>query len=822
MASGRQVEYSLRLNSNAVSVLGQADIAANKFDNSMWQVQKTLASFGLGLGAHFLIDAAKDWTQAAADYEQAMLRIKNASKTDEIGVFNESFLNTQVDKFKTKLQETADAYGNFLFKIRNANLNNDVSNRLFENISLISKVGGIPQDQMDSQIRNIGILLGEGVLEARHLRQLSYVDPQIVPFLAQALGLKDNEATQLSGILNKDVSEETAQQQFAQMISSGKLTKSALKSDIIIDAIELQRKSLEGKLPETLHTLNSELNDFSNALVRFKNSMVLDNKPELLGFINDIKGDIHWLSEHEEGIIKVGKAIFEVIKLYAEWRLALVAIQAPLAIVSFFTNEQQRLNSVIDSYKTKSIVVNQELIETNNELSNSNITLLSTSNNLDNLRIKEIQLDNIYAENKISLTDQMILHEAAYNEQQLKNFYIRLEVSERNLIEEQAIKEKILFVQQNFNNLEQQYLNENESANIEYNAIRKEILDSRAKNYGELTEVQIAMMAELDRVEEERILNHEIKLSALRDESIAQQSLYNQNLSILQNENIRKLSEIGNLEVSNQAEFNNSMQLLRASDLSSSEAYANEKQLINEQMLYQQSIINAGLIANPIGTTNLSIGLAGASLGSTGLLAGIGSGLASAAMPVAVVWMAGSIIDGMVGKIGNTGVDFNIWDLANPQSKGFWNQIFAIKKASSDSDYQEALDHLNYEESKKKKGSLIDERNLGLFSLDKLLGLNGVFDPYTIYDPNDHFSVFSKSKSGTSSGISNPTKPEHIRGNSSNYFSVHIQTMNGINKLDIKEASKETIEDIKQEVGTEIDRMLTEVINDIQVSHNEH
>ena len=46
--------------------------------------------------------------------------------------------------------------------------------------------------------------------------------------------------------------------------------------------------------------------------------------------------------------------------------------------------------------------------------------------------------------------------------------------------------------------------------------------------------------------------------------------------------------------------------------------------------------------------------------------------------------------------------------------------------------------------------------------------------------------------------------------------------MNGINKLDIKEASKETIEDIKQEVGTEIDRMLTEVINDIQVFYNEH
>ena len=179
MASGRQVEYQLRINSNAALVLGQADAAANKFDNSMWQVQKTLASFGVGLGAHFLIDAAKGWTQGAADFEQAMLRIKNASQ-EGFGEINKTFATDQVDKFKLKLQETADAYGSFLFKIKNAHLDNNTQNRLFENLNVVGKVAAIPQEQMDATVRNLGIMLGEGVLEARHLRQLSYVHPQIV------------------------------------------------------------------------------------------------------------------------------------------------------------------------------------------------------------------------------------------------------------------------------------------------------------------------------------------------------------------------------------------------------------------------------------------------------------------------------------------------------------------------------------------------------------------------------------------------------------------------------------------------------------------
>ncbi len=364
MASGRHVEYTLRLNSNATSVLLGATTAANKFDNSMWQVQKTLASFGLGLGAHFLIDAAKNWTQAAADYETAMLRIRNASK-EGLGVFNSEFLLKETNFFKLKLQETSDAYGSFLFKIRNAGLSNDVQNRLFDNLTLVGKVSAIPQEQMDATVRNLGILLGEGVLEARHLRAISYVHPQIVPYLAKALGLKDNQKDAFAGILNEDTDDATAMQKLSKLISSGKLTKLALNSSILIDAFELYRESIETKLPETLRTVQSELNVLSNTWLTFKNNLVLDQKEELIHFFHSLEDSIKWLADHEAGIIRVGKVIFDVFKIWAEYKLIQLGINLALgaynAISGLFISNVVTQTSTTAGLNSQLTILNNNL-----------------------------------------------------------------------------------------------------------------------------------------------------------------------------------------------------------------------------------------------------------------------------------------------------------------------------------------------------------------------------------------------------------------------------------------------------------------------------
>lgn len=345
----RNVTYTLNLNSNVSQILTQADKDAVKFDNTMWNLQKTLSSFGVGLGAHFLIDAAKSWTQGAADFESAMLRIKNASESVKLGIGNQFFIDKEVDRFKLKLQESIDAYGGFLFKIKNAGLSNNEKNKLFDEILTVSKVSGIPMSEMESTIRNTAIMLGEGVLEARHLRGLSYTHPQLVPFIADALGLQDYKKDQFTKLLHVeskgDITDITKEQELSRLISSGKLTKLALPAKIILEAYEKYAESVSGKLPETLTTLQSNINDLDVAWERFKNDFVLDNKYEITNFFGELKDGIHWLKEHEYSIIHIGKNLLTILKLYAEWKIAMFALNTANSVYLAFMQGYQGLAS---------------------------------------------------------------------------------------------------------------------------------------------------------------------------------------------------------------------------------------------------------------------------------------------------------------------------------------------------------------------------------------------------------------------------------------------------------------------------------------------
>jgi hypothetical protein len=321
MASGRQVEYSLKLNSNASFVLQQAERDAVRFETSMWQVQKTLASFGLGLGAHFLIDAAKDWTQAAADFESAMLRIKNASD-EGFGIKNQLFIKKEVNEFKTDLQETVDAYGSFLFKIKNANISTAQKNNLFEEILGVGKVAGLTEAQMKPVVNNVSTMLAEGVLEARHLRMLSYTHPQVLPYLADILGL---DKSKVAGAA-KTEDEGKALQIFSQLLSSGKLTKAGVDSKVLLEAFDTYWNDVKTKLPETLTTLQSNINDLSNTWLNFKNSLVLGQKPELVGFFDSLKSDIKWLQDHQDGLVKTVKVIWDLVEGWLVYKGAMLVI----------------------------------------------------------------------------------------------------------------------------------------------------------------------------------------------------------------------------------------------------------------------------------------------------------------------------------------------------------------------------------------------------------------------------------------------------------------------------------------------------------------
>jgi hypothetical protein len=403
--SNRQVTYTLKLNSNVSGILNQADKDALHLDSTMWQVQKTMAAFGVGLGANYLIDAAKNWTQGAADYEMAMLRIKNASDNAITGIRNGFFINKEVDDFKIKLEETIQAYGGFLFKIKNAHLSTGQKNTLFDDILTVSKASGIPLSEMESTIRNTSVMLGEGVLEARHLRGLSYTHPQLVPFIAQELGLKDNDMSLFNSLMHAKSADEndiTKEQQLSRLISSGKLTKAAIPAETIVEAYHKYAESVKKLIPETLETVESEINTLGNTWDRFKNKMILDEKGELVTFFHELTGGVHWLVEHQEQLMSIGSSIVKIALAYGTWRLAILALQAPLGIMQFFGSEQQRLNLLIERYSTlaeQNVIINQQLVASQSQVAeSSNIQSISETRAVSNAEANIVAIQSQIAE----------------------------------------------------------------------------------------------------------------------------------------------------------------------------------------------------------------------------------------------------------------------------------------------------------------------------------------------------------------------------------------------------------------------------------------
>ena len=784
MASGRQVEYSLKLNSNVSQVLNQADKDANKFDNSMWQVQKTLASFGLGLGAHFMIDAAKSWTQGAADYEQAMIRIKNASESG-FGIKNQLFITDIVDKFKLDLQESADAYGRFLFKIKNANLDQSSKLKMFEEITTIGKVGGLTNNQMESTIFQLSTLLGEGVLEARHLRQLSMVHPQIMPFIADIIGLKSGQKDAFSGTIH-ETDDERAIQKLSQLMSSTKLTKMGLSStSILTQALDLYYKSLVGtpegqaKLNETLNTVQSNLNELSNTWLRFKNNMVLGQKPELLDFFNSLEHGVHWLVDHESEIINVSKSIFDIIKLYTEWRIALIALQAPAAIVGFFANEQARLASVLGV-------------------------------NLKNTADSTIaNINHIESEEKLTSSVQL-----------------ELEAEKNKLIELEKLKQSLSQVSiQTDLYTEAQIRNVEASSMFESKLVQLDMFEASAfRNFGLRTD---GMQANLN--------------AYMTTTSIA-----NEQLSLFTNSELEMAS---------------AMKSGTDAVIMQNEAIAIQNNIMLKNIELKGYVAEATALGNAVNS------LPSGTIGAAGIAAGASlSFLNKAIMPVFIAGMAAEV--GLMflnsGRISGDKVDFMDYlkdmamilpesgkarriDAENERFDMLVNGYTQMSNLMSGSGFAGGLgaslprlapsghelfdmlsvfpDFLAKLDPADKFGKMLTS-NIELYDILKsripnlpfLIGEdsgkgNDSFFPYVSLEAKRN------AQKATTSGINIPKTKDttHIRGNSSNYFTVNIGELNGMKNPKFENTNAATMQDVKTQVGVEITRIMLELINDVQV-----
>lgn len=318
--SNRRVTYTLELNSSVVSALQMHEQAALRVDNAINQINNTLATIGVGIGVHKLIETAEDWIHGATEMENAMLRIKNVSDNVSQGIFNKIFIREEADKFKLDIQKATDTYGDFLTMVRGSGLAASEVRKLHDEVLTIGKITQISDGQMEASVRNLGKLLEEGTLEGRHLRPLTYQMSGLMPYISRELGLTNQE--------------------LEKALASGKLTKAAIDSKVLLDAIEKYADDLKIKLPESLDTIGSALNDSSNKWLDFKNNVVFDFKPELKSLLVVFKDGAVWLDEHRDQVEKIGVAVLAVTKGYIEFKLLMFAVNGLNGLITTSTTIQ--------------------------------------------------------------------------------------------------------------------------------------------------------------------------------------------------------------------------------------------------------------------------------------------------------------------------------------------------------------------------------------------------------------------------------------------------------------------------------------------------
>lgn len=368
MASGQEVRYVVYVDGmgRVVSGFQQGEAAATSMERSIAGVNSSLRELGIAIGAYQLFDFAKGMVQDAADFEKMMLRIKNASQDASTGIKNQLFIGKEADDFKEKLDEVGEHYSKFLFKIKNAHLTNDQKNNIFNEILAIGKVGGLSSNQMESTIFQLSTLLGEGVLDARHLRQLGNVHPNLMPYIADELGLKDKQKDAFIKLLHTNEEDTTALQKLYQLMSSTKLTKLGINSlEVLPHALDRYYADIKDKVPETLGLIQSGINEISTAWARFDNEIIQKLKPELTELFIDIKDGISWIKDHEDGIIVFGKILKDVAEIWLAYKVTTGLINlgqtAYISISNLFSESIVKETTAATGLNAELLLMNEQM-----------------------------------------------------------------------------------------------------------------------------------------------------------------------------------------------------------------------------------------------------------------------------------------------------------------------------------------------------------------------------------------------------------------------------------------------------------------------------
>lgn len=284
---------------------GAIDAAAR----SLGTLSGGLRAVGIALSAQALYNFGKEAVETAADYETAVKRIMFASENFAEGQKNIAFITAEAERYKIPIQEATDSYGKFLAMLAGSDIASDKIRNLHDQLLLIGKVKGLADGQLDAAVMNLGKMLEAGGLDARHFRPLEQQLSGIGAFVAKELGMTVH--------------------QLALLRNQGKLT--TVDPQVLLVAIEKMAASLRQFEPESTQTIRSGLNDVSNAWLTFKNSLVLDNKQDIIELFGTLKDGVKYLADHKDEIVAFAHTVVGLAKAWLAYSAIMKVTELTLA-----------------------------------------------------------------------------------------------------------------------------------------------------------------------------------------------------------------------------------------------------------------------------------------------------------------------------------------------------------------------------------------------------------------------------------------------------------------------------------------------------------
>jgi tape measure domain-containing protein len=337
MIQGGEVRYVVYIGGvqQATTGLLQMETSANRAEASISNLNNALrttaGALGIGIGAHALVSFAKDAIQSAADYETAVKRIMFSSENFAEGQKNIAFITAEAERYKIPIQEATDAYGKFLAMLAGSDIASDRIRNLHDQLLLIGKIKGLDNSQLDAAVMNLGKMLEAGGLDARHFRPLEQQLSGIGAFVAKELGMSVH--------------------QLALLRNQGKLTQ--VDPQVLLTAIEKMYESLKQFEPEATKTIQSGLNDVSNAWLKFKNDLVFENRSELIQLFGTLKDGIGYLADHKDDIIAFGHVLVGLGKAWVGYHGTMLLVNGAMTayqgLVAWYTGESAVIISATEA-----------------------------------------------------------------------------------------------------------------------------------------------------------------------------------------------------------------------------------------------------------------------------------------------------------------------------------------------------------------------------------------------------------------------------------------------------------------------------------------